>query len=423
MHKKNSLDKIHFLTRWLFISGAVNIVVLAFLFYWMIRERPPAPYYELKPAAKQEQQIPLAMDHTNAEMLRSLRGLPLEQLVAKLGDSQLIENGYSQRDLVLACMVSLHHFDLARALQGLQIPTQERKLVYGRNSEGKSVEITVYPGLPDAYFQTITLYANTEKWPLTSKGLYLTLKRTLIKKEPPEQSLIEAFHLTPEFTSVEMLFNRSEAPLDKVELHKLLAEGSWSMLSTFAEHQRSTQDLSPARRQKFLLEYIEQGSRTAAYLLLKTDNEFALRKLDDRTVLLLLRLLQLKTPEAEQYALNQLTSPRSNSVWKMAAKRLYQYAGETPPANYQHQAALERFVRKKTGGVDEKVAAVIIPPSKPLKTAPSPKSIGKLTHKVQEGDSLWKISRRYKVDIEKLKKANNLTTEKLKPGMTLKIPP
>lgn len=424
MHKKNSLDRIHTLTRWLFISGALNILILAFLFYWMIRERPPAPYYELQPP-KQEQ-VPVVMDHTNAEVLRSLRGLPLEQLVAKLSDTQLIENGYTQRDLALACMVTMHHFDLQRALLGLKFPLQERKLVYGRTPEGQPVEMTVYPGLPDEYFQAIVHYAHTEKWPLTSKGIYLTLKRSLLKKDTPDSSLIEAFHLTPEFLTVEMLFNRSDAPVDRNELHQLLSEGTWSMLSTFAEQQRAMQDLTPPRRQKFLLDYIEQGSRSAAYLILKTDQEFAVRKLDDRTVLLLLRLLQVKSPDAEQYALSQLTSPRSNVVWKMAAKRLYLYAGETPPTNYQHHVALERFVRKKTGGVEgEQVAAVVVPPTKPPKVttpAKNPSKPSNLTHKVQEGDSLWKIARRYKVDIEKLKKANNLTSDRLKPGMTLKIP-
>jgi len=417
------LEKMRHLTKLLFISGTINILLLAFLFYWVIREKPPAPYYELKPAAKQEQQPPLAIDHSNAEVLRTLRQLPLEQLSAKLTDTQLIENGYSQRDLALGCMVTLHHFDLKRALLGLQPPEQERKLVYGRTSAGKMLEIVVYPGLSDAQFQAIVHYANTERWPLTSKGLYFALKRHLIKKETPDPTLVDAFLLTPEFLTIEMLFNRSNNPVDRVALVKLLAEGNWALLTAFAEQQRVAQDLSPARRQKLLLDYIEHGSRAAAYLLLRGENEFAVRKLDDRHVLLLLRLLPEATPEAEQYAISQLTSPRSNAVWKMAAKRLYQYAGELPPANYQHHVALERFVKKKTGvaQTEKKIATVVVPPVRPTAVQIKQKPQNS-TYTVQEGDSLWKISRRFKVDLDKLKKANRLTSDRLKPGMTLKIP-
>lgn len=432
------LDRLATLTRCLFISGAINILLIVFIIYWMIREKPPAPYYESKPAAKQEQLAPLALDATNAEMVRALRSLPLEQLVVKLGENQQVENGYALRDLVLGCMVTLRHFNLQKALADNPQPLQERKIVYGKTPEGKSVELSVYPGLSDADFQAIQKYASTEKWPLTTKGLYFGIKKKYFKKEEPDPSLVEAFRLSSEFAAVDMLFTRSLAPLDPNDLVKMLSEGSWSMLSAFTEQQRAVQDLSAARRQKFLLDYIEQGSRAGAYALLKTDPEFGLRKLDDKHVLLLLRLLQFKTPEAESYALNQLTSPRSNAVWKLAARRLYQYAGEAPPANYQHHLALERFVQKKTGPVTEEPTLVVVPPAKPptkppAKTAPKPAPIAKkapvkpaeskvLTYKVQEKDSLWKISRKFNVDVERLKRANNLANDKLKPGMTLKIP-
>lgn len=429
----SAIDRFAYLNRCLFISGALNILLIVFIIYWMIREKPPAPYYESKPADKREQLAPLTLDATNAEMLRALRNLPLEQLVVKLGETQLVENGYSLRDLALGCMVTMRHFNIQKALAERQQALQERKIVYGKTPEGKPVEVSVYPGLADADFQAIQRFATTEKWPLTTKGLYFGIKKQFFKKEEPDPSLVEAFRLSPEFAAAEMLFTRSQAPLDPNDLVKLLSEGSWSMLSAFTEQQRAVQDLSAAKRQKFLLDYIEQGSRAGAYALLKTDPEFALRKLDDRHVLLVLRLLQFKTEEAEQYALNQLTSPRSNAVWKLAARRLYQYAGEAPPANYQHHVALERFVQNKTGGLAEQ-PIVVIPPAKPIPPKPAPaktaaaakkaKPAAKppLTYLVQEKDSLWKISRRFGVDVEKLKKANNMTSDKLKPGMTLKIP-
>ncbi len=69
--------------------------------------------------------------------------------------------------------------------------------------------------------------------------------------------------------------------IDKTELLTVLCQGTWKMLSNFAEQQRVSQDLSPARRQKLLLEYIAHESRAAAHVLIKSDAGFATNKLDD----------------------------------------------------------------------------------------------------------------------------------------------
>lgn len=429
MNDKN--ERMRQLTKALFFSGACNIVLLCLLLYWIIRDRPPAPYYELKPAEKKEQQAPLAIDRSNAEVLRLFRPLPKDQLAAKLNNAQLVENGYTQRDLALACLIQFHHFDLNRALAGQPWVEQQRTLVYGRHQDGSLAEINVYPGLSDSQFQAIISFINTEKWPLTGKGLFLLLSHHLKKKESPDTTLIDAFYLAPEFLAVEMLFSRSDASVDKTELLQLLSEGDWEMLSRFAEQQRIAQDLSPARRQKFLLNYIEHGSNSAAYLILKTDGQFAARKLDDGNILRMLGMLIDKTPEAEQFALSQLMSPRGDAVWKMAAQRLYDYAGETPPEKYHHHAALARFVKKNSIiTIANQPPPVIVPPIKPKPVSNLPSSKQKKTtpgrgvryYVVQDGDSLWKISRLYKVDIDKLKNFNQLQSDSLKPGTTLRIP-
>ena len=43
------------------------------------------------------------------------------------------------------------------------------------------------------------------------------------------------------------------------------------------------------------------------------------------------------------------------------------------------------------------------------------------TYIVQPGDTLWSISKKYEVSIEQLKKANNLSSDKLTPGQKLKV--
>ena len=41
---------------------------------------------------------------------------------------------------------------------------------------------------------------------------------------------------------------------------------------------------------------------------------------------------------------------------------------------------------------------------------------------VQEGDSLWKIAKKFNVDVEQLRRSNQLENDTLQPGRTLKIP-
>ncbi|MBI3900899.1 MAG: LysM peptidoglycan-binding domain-containing protein, partial [Chlamydiia bacterium] len=55
-----------------------------------------------------------------------------------------------------------------------------------------------------------------------------------------------------------------------------------------------------------------------------------------------------------------------------------------------------------------------------LKNASS--SVKNREHVVKEGENLWKISRQYQVQIEELRKLNEMEGERLYPGMTLLIP-
>ena len=426
------MDRVRRLTQALFVSGGLNIVLLTLFFYWLVKETPPRPYFELKPADKEEQQAPLAIDRSNAAIIVSNKRLPMEQLIAKLTDRQLVENGYSQRDLALASLVTFFHFDLSRALLGLAQPSQQRIIPFGKTPDGELCEVTVYPNLSEQQYEAIVLYANRDRWPLTSKGLFLLLRK---KAGRHDSTLEDAFFLTPEFLAVEMLFSRSEVVVEKSELLKVMCQGDWTMLSAFTEQQRVAQDLSSARRQQFLLDYIERESRAAAYLLLKTDRLFAIKKLDNVHVLKILNLLVEKTPEAEYYALAQLASPRSDEVWQLAASRLYDFAGEPLPEKSLHHTALLRFIPSRV--------ATTAPSTRPLpdktRTSIPPKQnedavkgivenkAPQITTKnrayvIREGDSLWKIAKLHKIDIDALKDYNKLESDFLKPGTVIKIP-
>ena len=409
------------------------------IIYWLLRETPPSPYFEHKPALRQEQQAPLASARGVAELIHYFRSLSFEQLVDKLENNQLIENGFSQRDIALASLVAFHHLDLTRALVGQVQPTQERTIIYGQLRSGKPATITVYPGLSDQQFQAIIDFLKTERWPLTSKGLFWALKK---QGDQADSTMYDAFSMTPEFLSVELLFNRSEVSVSKDDLQKMLLDGTWAILSDFTEKQKLVQDLSPARLQHFLLDYIDRHSSKAAYLMLKSEGDFALKKLDDEHVVEMLHLMNDRTPESEKFALDLLTRPRSDNVWKAAAAKLYQYAGESVPEKNLHHLAMTRFNPAYKAVEPVKPAPqkplVMTKQNQPKKIVPEKKSSGKAIavktppaapakkkdrlYIVQEGDNLWKISRRFKVDVNVLRGHNKLKSDALKPGTTLKIP-
>lgn len=421
--KNPQLKQVRRLAVALMLSGCLNITLIGGFSYWILKERPPTPFYALKPVEKSPEQ-PLAMEQTSSEVITALKNLPYDQLQGRLSNTQLVENGYSQRDLALAILVGYYHFDLARALPSQPQPMQRRVLLYG------SEKLIVYPALSDEQFRTIIDFASTEKWPFTSHGLFLMIKKHSFPLEP---SLVDAFILSPQYLAVELLFNRSEVPVDKMELLAVLRDGTWAMLSNFAEKQKISQDLSPSRRQRFLIEYVKQKSKAASYVMLKTDGDFAAKKLDDATILQMLEMLTTRTPSAEKFAIALLSNPRSDAVWNSAASRLYDYLGEPLPERLDPQAILTRFVPKVKWKTEQKPIAS--PPAKlvaaatPPVSAPKPQPITapasikrEKLYIVQEGDSFWKIAKKFKTDTPTLKAYNNIQNDFLKPGMSLKIP-
>ncbi len=408
------------------VSGGLNIIFVAFILHGLLKERPPTPYFELKPAIEETQLRPLAVDYGNAAAIRMLRELSLDQLIVRLSSCQLVENGYTERDLALSCLVTFHHVDLGRGLNGQQHLLQQRKVVYGHRADGCLAEMIVYPSLTDRMWQSFLQFVYTERWPQTSHGMYILLKKQGQDLDP---SLVDAFALSSEFLAVEALFSRSKYRAERLELLQLLLEGNWKALSDFKQQQRSLQDLSDARRQQFLLSYIQNGSKNAAYLMLKTDFSFAVKKLDDSNVLNLLLLLEEKSLDSEKFSSALLNSPRSDAVWKMAGTRLQQYSGEKKPENHEAAATLMRLAqttgKRMIKGIEK--PQVIPETQKIAEKAPAALPVAQLYGKdrlytVQEGDNLWKISRRFNIDINLLRKHNTLSSDTLKAGSTLRIP-
>ena len=370
--------------QWLVISAATNVVLIVMVIIGFTRGS------ESKTRPIQES-TPLTENFTSNEgTVEYFRKSSIEQVLVELKNDDEVQEGVTVQQLAVGTLVTFHHFDLPRALLGLPQPTETETLLLQDGTE-----VTLFPNLSRDHYSAILSFGQSEKWPLTSCGLFTLLQQ---KSNRSNESLTDAFFLTPEFLSVEALFNRSSIVVDKSELLDMLSQGSWSQLTQFARKQRRTQDLSASRRQHLLIDYIASGSEKAAYLMLKTDEVFAAEKLDDVAVATLLQLLDNPTPQAEVFAKAMLISGRSDAVKRAAASCLYQYVGEKPPIPYNHDQAVRRFVAGSAA------------PKAPQQ------------HIVQEGETLWRISRKYRVDVDKIKTANNLQNDMVRAGKKLIIP-
>ncbi|MES2272798.1 MAG: LysM peptidoglycan-binding domain-containing protein, partial [Chlamydiota bacterium] len=350
----------------------------------------------------------LKQEEGNGQLIQSMSNLSFRELVSFLTNRDLVEEGYTKRDLALAALVAFCDFNLEKALSAA--PDQRRILSFSENQK-----IEIFPGLNDEQFQAIIRYAYQEKWPLTAKGLFSLLQKW---KMPREESLETAFLMTPEFYSLQVLFQKTEAPQDAPMLLKLVCEGNWDLLERFSREQSQMLDLSVEKRRRLLLSYLSLHSPTAANLLLRTDYLFALKKLDDQGILDLLGLLQQKTEESERFCIELLRSPRNDLIWQRSAQCLYVYAKETPPNPLDPKLALARFAPNAAPvpiPAPTSVVAAALP--KPSVLPPQIRN-----HVVKEGESLWKIARQHKVKVDELVKVNGLEKDCLQPGMTLRIP-
>ncbi len=407
------------LTQILIVSGTINILLLATFVYSVLKEREVSVPFELKPIAK-EQHIPTV---TNEQLLRAYSTLSFQNLLLRLDHKEFIEDGYTKRDLALACLVAFHHFNLERALGGLEV---QKRLIPFRNAESyekgqEQIPLIIFPSLADFQYQAIQHYARTEKWPFTAQGLFFEIQRSSFPRDP---TLLEAFYLTPHFHTVFLLFSRTGLKMEREVLVEMLAQGDWNTLNTFTEQQRVAQDLSLEKRRSFLLEYLDQRSTIAAKIFLETDPEFTSKRMSDAQILTLFDLLPSSCAPLISFARDLIVSPRCDAVWKKAAASLYAMSGQVLPEPYDHLVTVQRFAphMAPTPKVAEPIVAVEPVPKVVPEAVAATKSVKKRTHTVGPGDNLWKIARKYNVTIESIKLQNHLESERLRVGKVIEIP-
>jgi hypothetical protein len=394
-----SIRKMRVLTVALIISGALNIGLVATGVFTQTQEE--GSFISIRQVAKNKERVATSLDRSFAQMER----LSFHELVSFLTNRDLVDEGYSKRDLALSSLVAFHHFHIDKALGGVSLQRREISLTNG-------LTVQVFPGLSNDHFEAVIRFAYEEKWPITAEGLLKLIKKGSGLKD---ESLVQAFLVTPEFRALQAVFKNTEVSQHCTELLNLVCEGTWELFDQFAKEQAQLLDLSVERRRSLLLGYLAIGSKTAAHLLLTTDFAFIAKRLEDKGIIGMLSLLTEKSAESERLCMELLKSPRSDAVWESAARTLYAYNGEEVSSPVNLQAAREKFI----GAAPLPKPAV----TQPVISAPQITHAPKLReHIVKEGESLWKIARQYNVKVDEIVKVNEMEKDRLFPGMVLRIP-
>ncbi len=382
------IRKFRILTICLIFSVAINIGALAIGIAYLVQDQNdalsyPAPVSRMAGASEET---------TKQKILLHYSRLSFRELAALLTNTDFVEEGYRKRDLALSILVSKHFFHLEKALGA----ALSQKRVF----EVEGTPFPLFPGLTDDQFQAIVRFAYLEKWPLTGQGLFALLQKN---KRPQEASLAQAFSLTPEFYALSALFQKGQSQADLIDL---AVEGTWPMLESLLLEQSQMLDLSVEKRRRLLLSYLALQSKAAARLLIQTDFDFALKRLEDKGILdLLLCIEKADAPPFRAFCLELLKSSRSDPIWHKSAELLYRAEGAEAPQPFDRCAVLARFG----------LGAAPPPPSQPIAQL-------KRHHTVQEGENLWKIARQYKVTVDQIVHLNGLEKETIRPGMILQMP-
>lgn len=307
----------------------------------------------------------------NFALMKKMMHYSFPQLASCLTNQEPAGPHLLKRDLALSALISFHHFHVEKAI--------------GRIPEGKWLvsdlqeKIYIYCGLTDREYQEIVRFAYEEKWPFTVRGLFLLLKQSLF----PDASLRKAFFETDLFRYVQRLFSTTAVFQDPCLLLSMFLEGDWDLFeqAVVREYTTGFEETDLDQRRRLLLTYLKGGSSSAAQLLVATDSAFLESHLDDQNLIVLLKLLPQNSLEANVFCKKLLQSSRAQSV---------------------SEAGLDQF---------------------PLISQEIPEQkIGSLYYTVQDGDNLWKIAKLHQVKMEELLRCNELSTDRLYPGMVLRIP-
>ncbi|WP_213318708.1 LysM peptidoglycan-binding domain-containing protein [Chlamydiifrater volucris] len=360
------------LSQSLILSIALNVVFLFLLYSAVFRK----DIYKLNlfngPMIARTRSSAVFPDN----FIEIMTSLPLGDLFTLL-DSEGTVHGRPLKQFALGAAVSFHHFDIVKAVE---------KPVSMVELEEKGKKILVPEGLKELEYSLAKKFFAEEKYPYTSRGLFILLNQGLQSGNVSEE-LIVAFCSTPEFLYLRNLLVGAEEKVSSLAslVRMVILGGEEVFFSLCSEKSRATL-ISDAARRQCLSTYLRAEFPLASLLFLVHDSDYVVHTFPDERLIKFLRILPMSSPYAEKFCCQILSSPRSSEV-KVVAQALL-----------SKEDVRKRNVRSGDTLGDSK------------------------EYIVKEGDSLWSVAKKFRVSVDALSQANGMKTSKILPGNRLKIP-
>ena len=353
----------HLFLHALIVSTALNLGLVTHFITSFVRETKIelSPLYKKEPPASPFADL---LTPSNEAVLEIFESLPFDALLEELRNDTLVEQGYRKRDLALVCLAYYHDFDIERALPGIEL--QKRPFIY------KGKQIKLIPGVDLEHFQAIDQFAKVERWPLTPKGLFKAMQRQ--KGEVP-LSLMQTFFVSKEFYLIERAFKRFAPNMSRETILNLLLEGSWDLIVKTASDIQESPSGRIADIASFLSHF--ETSKLAAYLLIALEPDYPFKKMSNERLKRLIDLLDQKNKHVETF--------------------LRKVASSLRPDQIRNLALLKTESQVSCFAVNDEIT-------------------------VKRGDSLWSLSVQYHTTVDRLRSLNHLSSDRLFPGQTLKLP-
>lgn len=248
--------------------------------------------------------------------LKNFQKLSFSELVERLLDTSFCERSVKVQEVALHVLTKDFMIDVERAL-GFRAPRSKR----GGNL------------LTQEEYQRLALFLKREKYPFK----FLQCLH-IFKKNPGDHQLSQWLLNSPQVLCVKELGAYCKAPLTEVTLLKLLMEGNGEPIQILSEERKGGEECSKELWHRFLVRSVRAGSKTAAYLIVVSEINPE-ETVDVETQLMMIRLMDERTPEATLFLQRLLEKPCLTEALREEA--LGRYAAFTQQ-DHSHRGAMDR---------------------------------------------------------------------------------
>lgn len=322
-----------------------------------------------------------------AEISRILSGYleaPISELLELLEEETFVEQGLLLSDLALSVLVHKHFFDWKRALGHCRVETREYLLLDPSNGQKSSLPLFV--GLTEDHRLAIREFARMEEWPFTAEGLFLTMQK---EENDIPSSLVNSFFLTRTGKKLRAVCNHFSLLPSKESFLDFFLLLDWSKIVAVTEKLEGNIEDKRRILTEFFFSLIGERVPFADLLLFEVDPDFAFTYLSNDQLSALMSHIDKTQKSAGEFLQKIAESLRPESIRLYAREKL-------EVGTYK-----EKKFPEKTISVHPLIS----------------------TYRVQFGDTLWRLSRKFGVQVETLKKYNHIRSDLLIPGTILRIPP